>query len=102
TVLRCRACANRQATLTIFGTCFVTRILPTVSGSCSRDPSGLISDNVPAVRVIWHPLVCASTALSWTTVACHDHGTALRVFWHEHGTTRLPMMGPPGVSRPGS
>jgi hypothetical protein len=41
---------------------------------------------VLAVGVIWHPLVCASTALYWTAVACHDHGTALRV-----SATNMPV-----------
>jgi len=31
-------------------------------------------------------------------VACHRHGITLRGFCHEDGTSRLPVMGPPGVS----
>lgn len=30
-------------------------------------------------------------------VACREHGTTLKGFCHEHGTTWLPVMGPPGV-----
>ena len=31
-------------------------------------------------------------------VACHVHGTVCAEFCHGHGTTWLPVMGPPGVS----
>ena len=35
-------------------------------------------------------------------VACHEHGTTLSGFLPRDGTTRLPVMGPPGVSVGGS